>query len=227
MLESSLARVLLATLKREWLLARRAWQSTALSLGFYALLLSLLPLSVSSDPSRLTQIAPGYVWVAFILASLLSLDNFLRKEWFEGSLEPMLLSAYPLAPMLAIKVLVYWVINIVPLILLTPLFGILLSIPSSHIPVITVALFCGSPALSFIGALCVLLTLGLANAGGLLSVLLLPLILPVIIFGSGVVAQFHAGLPISGLYAILIAMSLFTLTLMPLAMASVLRLQIE
>lgn len=191
---------------------------------FFILVISLFPLAVSPDAMLLHTIAPGLVWVAALLSMLLALNHFLKPDYQDGSLSLLLLSPYPLSLLLLSKTMAHWLISGLPLILITPLLGLLLHLTFSEILILMLSLLLGTPILSLIGAVGVALTISLDNQSLLLALLILPLSVPVLIFGAGAAVNTYLGQPVSGLLALLAALLVLTLTLLPLAASAALKL---
>jgi heme exporter protein B len=191
---------------------------------FALLVISLFPFALGPQPEVLARIAPGVIWVALLLAGLLSLDALFRSDLDDGSLEQLMLAPHPLALLVACKVLVHWLSTAAPLILATPAFGALLYLPSDQLPVLLASLALGTPLLSLIGAVVVALTVGMRRSGMLLALLALPLYVPVLIFGAGSVMAAAQGLPYTGALLLLGAGLVMALVLAPLAAAAALRI---
>ena len=194
---------------------------------FFVLVVSLFPLGVGPGPKILNEIGPGAIWVAALLATLLSMERLFRSDFEDGSLEHLLLSPHSLPLLVLGKVVAHWLITGLPLILVSPLLGVLLHLPAEAIAALPAALLLGTPVLSLIGAIGVGLTVGLRRGGVLLTLLILPLYIPILIFGSSAVSAAAAGLPISGQLALLGAMLAMSLTLAPFATAVGLRISAE
>ena len=191
---------------------------------FALLVISLFPLALGPQPDILSRIAPGVIWVAMLLAGLLSLDTLFRADLDDGSLEQLMLAPHPLAWMVFCKILVHWVSTALPLIVATPAFAALLYLPDSQLPVLMTSLALGTPLLSLIGAVVVALTVGMRRSGMLLALLALPLYVPVLIFGAGSVMAAAQGLPHTGALLLLGAGLVMALVLAPLAAAAALRI---
>lgn len=217
---------LAALLRRDLMLAFRHRGELANPLLFFVIVVTLFPLGVGPESATLSRIAPGILWVAALLASLLSLETIFRSDFDDGSLEQMLLSPHPAALLAATKVLVHWLVTGVPLILLSPLLGVLLHLPGDAMGALLASLALGTPVLSLVGAIGVALTVGLRRGGILLALLILPLYTPVLIFGASAVANAAAGLPVAGQLYLLAALLILALTLAPLAIAAALRISV-
>lgn len=194
---------------------------------FALLVISLFPFALGPQPDILERVAPGVIWVALLLAGLLSLDTLFRADLDDGSLEQLMLAPHPLALLVGCKILVHWVSTALPLIVATPLFATLLYLPSEHWPALLYSLLLGTPLLSLIGAVVVALTVGMRRSGMLLALLALPLYVPVLIFGAGSVMAAAQGLPYAGALLLLTAGLAMTLVLAPLAAAAALRIALQ
>jgi heme exporter protein B len=191
---------------------------------FAVLVASLFPLALGPEPETLSRIAPGIIWVALLLASLLSLDTLFRSDLDDGSLEQFMLSPQPLAVLVFAKVLAHWLSTSLPLLIAAPLLAELLFLPSELLSTLLISLALGTPLLSLIGAVVVALTVGMRRSGMLLSLLALPLYVPVLIFGAGTVMAAAQGLPTGGALLLMAAGLVLLLVLAPLAAASALRI---
>jgi heme exporter protein B len=214
-------------LRRDLLLAFRHRSELVNPLLFFLIVVSLFALSLEPDPKVLATIGPGVIWVAALLATMLSLDSIFRADFEDGTLEQLVLSPQPVAVLALTKVLAHWLVSGLPLMLMSPLLGLLMNLPAEAMPALLATLAVGTPVLSLIGAIGVALTVALRRSGVLLSLLVLPLYIPVLIFGSSAVADAAAGLPYSGPLLLIGAVLLLTLTLAPLAIAAALRISLE
>jgi heme exporter protein B len=196
-------------------------------LWFFLIVITLFPLGIGPEPQLLARIAPGVVWVAALLASLLSLERLFRDDLLDGSLEQLLLLPTPLAVTVAGKVCAHWLVTGLPLLLLSPLVALLLSLDFTTWRAVALTLLLGTPTLSFIGAIGAALTVGLRKGGVLLSLLVLPLSIPVLIFASGAIQAAANGMAIDGYLAILGAMLVGSITLAPFAAAAALRISVH
>lgn len=217
----------LGVLRRDLQLAVRNRSELVNPLLFFILVVSLFPLGIGPGPRLLAQIAPGVIWVAALLATLLSMERLFRADFEDGTLEHLLLSPHGLAFLALAKILAHWLVTGLPLIVISPLLGVLLQLPTDAIPLLPLTLLLGTPVLSLIGAIGVALTAGLRRGGVLLTLLVLPLYIPVLIFGSTAVAAAAAGLPVTGHLALLGALLALALTLAPLATAAGLRISVD
>jgi len=223
----SLVAAFLALLRRDLMLAFRHRGELANPLIFFLMIVTLYPLGVSPDVNLLRQIAPGVIWIAALLAALFSLENLFRTDFDDGSLEQLLLSPQPLPVLVIAKVLAHWLVSGLPMVLLAPLLGLLLSMPATAVKVLVASLAIGTPLLSLIGAVGVALTVGLRRGGLLLTLLILPLYIPVLIFATSAVSAAAAGLPVAGQLYLLAALLALGVTLAPFAVAAALRISLS
>jgi heme exporter protein B len=196
-------------------------------LFFFIIVVSLFPLSVGPEINMLRTMAPGIVWVAALLASMLSLGRMFSNDYLDGTLEQMLLSPQSLSFLVLGKVLAHWLVTGVPLVLIAPVLGIQYDLPVEALLVLTITLLLGTPVLSIIGAIGAALTLGLRGGGVLVSLLVLPLYIPVLIFGAGAVEANMAGVEFEAHLSLIGAFLLVSLVFAPWAIASSLRVSLE
>ncbi len=194
---------------------------------FYVIVAMLFPLGVTSDPKTLATMAAGVLWIAALLATLLSLDNLFRSDFDDGSLELIMLSPHPAVVLVLAKVLAHWLVTGLPLLIATPLLAVLMAVPDEARATLWLTLALGTPVLSLVGAIGVALTVGLRRGGALLSLLVLPLYVPVLIFGANAAGASAAGLPVTGQLYMLGAFLVLALSLAPLATAAALRISID
>lgn len=225
--EKSLSRAVIALLRRDLLLAFRRRAEMANPLLFFVLVTTLVPLGVGANPNLLQSMAPGVIWVAALLAAMLSLDGIFRSDFEDGTLEQLLLSAYPLSVLVLAKIAAHWLVTGLPLLVVAPLLAVLLGLPQHALGVLMLTLALGTPILSLIGAIGVALTVGLRRGGILLSLLVLPLYVPVLIFGADAVQRAAEGLQVVAQLNILGAMLLLALALAPLPTAAALRISLS
>jgi heme exporter protein B len=216
-----------AQVARDLRLVWRRRGDAAQPLLFALIVVALFPLALGSGATMLARIAPGVVWVAVLLAGLLTLDSLFRSDLEDGSLEQLLLSPAPLAWLIAMRVLVHWLVTALPLLLATPLFAELLQLPRPLLAPLLLSLAVGTPLLSLVGAIVAALTVGIRRSGMLLAVLALPLFVPVLVFGSGAVVAASQGLPWSGAIYLLAAGLALAMVLVPLAAAAALRIALS
>ncbi|MGL5047335.1 MAG: heme exporter protein CcmB [Shewanella sp.] len=190
---------------------------------FFIMVVTLFPLGIGPEPQMLARVAPGIIWVAALLASMLSLERLFKADFSDGSLEQMLLSPQPLAILVLAKVLAHWILTGVPLIIIAPLLAVLLNLDGNSYGALISTLALGTPVLSLLGAIGVALTVGLRKGGVLLSLLILPLYIPVLIFATSAIDAAGMNLPYDGQLAIIGAMLIGSLTLAPFAIGASLR----
>ncbi|MPW28766.1 heme exporter protein CcmB [Agarivorans sp. B2Z047] len=213
--------------KRELLAAFRQKSDVLNPLWFILIVITLFPIAVGPEPLLLAKIAPGILWVAALLSSLLSLERLFRDDFADGSLEQMLMSGSSLALIALAKIVAHWLITGVPILLLSPLLAVLLSLEWQSFQATFYTLVLGTPVLSLIGSVGVALTVGLRKGGVLLSLLVLPLYIPVLIFATSAIEAASLSLPYAGHLAIMGAISLLALTLAPFATAAALKVSIN
>jgi heme exporter protein B len=195
-------------------------------LMFAIIVVALFPFALGPDQQMLERIAAGTIFVALLLAMLLSLDALFRSDLEDGSLEQLVVSPHPLSLLLACKIAIHWLTTALPLLIITPLAGQLLHLPDHVLPVLLAALALATPLLSLIGAVCVALTMGMRRSGMLLTLLVLPLIVPALIFGAGACNAAQAGLPYAAPLLWLGAWLVLALVLAPLAAAAALKISL-
>lgn len=217
---------ILTLLKRDLLIAFRNRGELLNPLMFFLMVTSLFPLAVSPDPKFLGQIAPGVIWVAALLATLLSLDLLFKSDYDDGSLEQMLLLPTPTMVLVLMKVLVHWLVSGLPLALIAPLLGVMLGLPEGGYAPLLFTLLLGTPILSLLGAIGAGLTVGLKKGGMLMPLLILPLYIPVLIFAASAVQTGVDGNSYIGHMAFLGAYLALTLCIAPLAAAAAIRVSI-
>ncbi|MBC8029552.1 MAG: heme exporter protein CcmB [Pyrinomonadaceae bacterium] len=216
-----------------WIVARDlmlAWRRRAdvlSTLFFFVIVVSLFPLGIGPETELLRSIAPGTVWVAALLASMLSLNRVFSNDYHDGTLEQLLLTPQPLYLVVVGKVLAQWLVSEVPLVLIAPLVGVQFGLSPDTLLVLFVSLLIGTPILSLIGSIGAALTLGLRGGGVLVALLVLPLYIPVLIFGAGAVDATIVGIdPMANIY-LLTALLVLSLVFAPWATAAALRISLE
>jgi len=219
--------VLLATTRRDLLLALRRRVEALLPLGFFIVAAGLFPLGVGPEAQTLRQIAPGVVWVCALLAAMLSVTQMFASDHADGSLEQMLLAPQPLLLLVCGKVLAHWLVTGLPLVLAAPLLGVLFDMRAASIATLAMTLLIGTPVLSLLGAVGAALTLGLRSGGALVFLLVLPLTIPTLIFGTGAVGAVESGLSARAHFSLLGAIFIFTALGAPLATAAALRISLD
>jgi heme exporter protein B len=209
--------------RREVLLAWRQGGEIGLALGFFVLAVVLFPLGIGPELEILRRIGGGIIWVAALLAAVLSLDRLFASDHADGGLDLLALSAMPLEAIVIVKCAAHWVTTGLPLVVLSPFLAMLMDMDTVAMPSLAVGLLLGTPALSLLGSIAAALTLGARRPGVLSSLLVLPLYLPVLIFGAGAVEASVAGTGVRAHLLLLGALSLAALPLAPVATAAALR----
>lgn len=225
------APVFSAVLGRDLRLAARRRVDAMLPIAFFAVAVSLFPLGVGPEPNTLRQIAPGVLWVCALLAAMLSVTQLYASDQADGSLEQMLLAggtgALAPLPVAIAKAVSHWLLTGLPLVLIAPLFGVMFDLSGRSIAALCASLVLGTPILSLLGNLGAALTLGVRNGGVLLILLIVPLCIPALIFGSGAVSAVETGTSARGHFSLLGALFIATALLAPLATAAALRIATE
>jgi heme exporter protein B len=214
---------LLLIVRRDLLIALRRRSDIFTTLVFFAIVVSLFPLGIGPEMDTLRLIAPGIVWVGALLASMLALELIFSADHRDGSLEQMLLTAQPVSLLVVGKVLAHWLVTGLPLVVISPLLGLQYDLGWPALQVLIVSLLLGTPTLSLIGAIGAALTIGLRSGGVLLALLVLPLYIPVLIFGAGAVEATVSGLGGGAHLSMLAAILILSLVLAPVATAAALR----
>ncbi len=220
-------RVVWSVFQRDFRIALRHRSDVLTTFIFFVIVVSLFPLGVGPEPQTLREIAPGVVWVAALLASMLALSRLFAADYADGTLEQLALTPQPLPLLVLAKVTAHWVTTGLPLAAIAPVLGLQFGLAPEVLWVLVVSLLLGTPTLSLIGAVGAALTLGVRGSGGLLALLVLPLYIPVLIFGAGAVAASAQGLPVSGHLSLLGAILAGALALIPLAAATSIRIALE
>lgn len=217
----------LIILQRDLILAIRHRAELMNPVLFFVLVVILFPLGVGAEISILAKIAPGVIWIAALLSALLSLDRIFRTDMEDGSLEQMLISAQPMSLLILAKIIAHWMITGLPVVLVGPLLALFLGLSMDGIETLFYTLLVGTPILSAIGSVGVALTVGLRRGGVILSLLVLPLYVPVLIFASQAVDAAAAGFPTVAPIAMLSALLLLSLSLTPWAASSALKMSVS
>ena len=218
---------MIALLARDLRLALRAGGGFGLGLAFFLILAVLVPLGVGPEPGTLARIAPGILWVGALLACLLSLDRIFALDFEDGSLDLLATAPVPLEGVVTIKALAHWLTTGLPLVLVSPVMGLLLYLPYDAYGWMLLSLALGTPALSVIGTFGAALTVGLKRGGLLLSLLVLPLYIPTLVFGAEVVARGAQGLAVGTPLALLAGITAGSVALLPFASALVIRINLR
>jgi heme exporter protein B len=217
-----------ALLKRDLRLAVRQGGGAGMAIGFFLIVVTMIPLGVGPDLNLLSRVAPGILWAALLLAALLTLDRIFQADYEDGSLDVMMMSPLPLELVAATKSLAHWIATGVPLAISAPLLGVVLNLEAKAIGPLALTMLVGTPAISFIGAIGAGLTLALRRGGLLTAVLVMPLYVPVLIFGvAAVKAAITGPVPFATPFLILVALSLASVVLSPLAAAAALRAAVQ
>ena len=216
-----------ALLIRDLQLAFRAGGGFGLGLAFFLIVTVMVPFSVGPNSATLSVIAPGVLWLGALLACLLSLDRLLALDWEDGSLDLLATAPLPLEGALSIKSFAHWLTTGLPLVLAAPVLGVLLNLPAQGFLWITLSLLIGTPALSVIGTFGAALTVGLKRGGLLLSLLVMPLYVPTLIFGDEVARRGAEGMAVETPFLMLAGITLGSIALLPFASAAVLRVNLR
>jgi heme exporter protein B len=216
-----------AVVRRDLLLALRRPSDVGTALLFFVIVASLFPLGIGAEPNLLRAVAPGVIWVAALLSSMLCLSRLFAADHADGTLEQMLLGAAPLGVIVAAKVLAHWLVAGLPLVAIAPLIALQYDLPPALYGTLALSLLLGTPVLSLIGGIGAALTLGLRGGGVLLALLVLPLYVPVLIFGAGSVDMASAGLSPQGQLQLLGALLVVAAAFAPWAIAAALRISTE
>jgi len=217
-----------AVFKRDLLLALRRKSEVFTVLFFFLVVISLFPLGVGTEDKILKQIAPGVVWIAALLASTLALERLFASDYEDGTLEQLSLAPGSLSMTVLAKMLAHWALTGLPLVLISPLVGLFYHLPFESIKVMMLVLLLGTPVLSMLGAIAAALTLGLRGGGVLVSLLVLPLYIPVLVYGAGAIStSMLEGVSIQPYILLLSAFSLLSIVFSPWATAAALRISIE
>ncbi len=219
--------VMLAVLRREFSVALRQKGEVLTPLVFFVVIASLFPLGVGPESALLLRMAPGVLWVSALLAAMLSLQRLFATDYADGSLEQMALSSTPMGLLVVSKALSHFLLSGLPLVLMAPVLGLQFGLESRALGILMLTLLLGTPTLSLIGSIGAALTLGVRGAGVLLSLLILPLYIPVLIFGAGAVEADAAGLGFSGHLSLLAALLVLSAFFAPLATTTALRISLE
>ncbi len=218
---------LIAVIRRDLLLVMRRKSEVLTILFFFMIVTSLFPLGIGADTALLRKIAPGVIWVAALLSTMLGLQRLFASDFADGTLEQMALSPTPLGLLVGGKITAHWLVCGLPLVLLAPVIGIQFDLDTSTLGVLILALLIGTPILSLIGAIGAALTLGVRGGGVLLSLLVLPLYIPVLIFGAGAVYAQNVGLDTTGHFSVLGALLVLSLFFAPWATTAAVKIAIE
>ena len=218
----------LTVLKRDLMLALRRKSDVFTVLFFFIIVISIFPLGVGFEAGTLRKIVPGVVWVAALLASTLALERIFANDYDDGTLEQMLMTPQPLSILVFAKIIAHWLLTGLPLVLIAPLAGLQYNLSLPTIGTLMLVLLIGTPVLSMIGAIGAALTLGLRGGGVLISLLVLPLYIPVLVYGAGALsASMQGDVSLDAYYLLLSAFLLLALVFAPWATAAALRISVE
>ncbi len=218
---------LLTIVRRDMLLVMRRKSEVLTALFFFVIVTSLFPLGIGPEPVLLRKIAPGVLWVAALLATMLGLQRMFAADHADGTLEQMALSPTPLVVLVTGKIIAHWLVSGLPLVLIAPVLGLQFDLDIDALGVLMLALLLGTPLLSFIGAIGAALTLGVRGGGVLVSLLVLPLYVPALIFGAGAVDAHIAGLGANAQLSLLAALLVLAGFFAPWAATAALRIALE
>lgn len=227
MMPTSTPRAAMLLLTRDVRLGLRRLSQVGHPIGFFAMVLTLFPLALSPEPSLLRSIAPGVLWVAALLASLLALEFLFRGDMEDGTLEQLLVSGQSLPALMTAKTVAHWALSGLPLVIVAPLLALMLGMPVDALIVLVTSLVLGTLVLSLIGAVGAALTVGARRGSVLMSLLVLPLTMPVLIFGARASDQAMRGEPADAGLWLLAAMLILAVTLAPFAIAAAVRISLE
>ena len=217
----------MAVLRRDLRLAMRRKSEVLTAVFFFVVVAALFPLGIGPELNTLRLVAPGVLWVGALLSSMLALQRLFEADYRDGTLEQMALSPTPMPLLISAKLLAHWLVSGVPLVLLVPVLGLQFDLSADALVTLTVALLLGTPVLSLVGGIGAALTLGVRGGGVLLSLLVLPLFIPVLVFGAGAVEAQASGLGAEAHLSILMAMLLPAAFFSPFACAAALRIALE
>ena len=216
-----------AIVHRDLLLVIRRKNEVLASLSFFVIVTSLFPLGLGAEPALLRKIAPGVIWVAALLSTMLGLQRMFAADFLDGTLEQMVLSPTPLVLLVVGKITAHWIVSGLPLVLLAPLMGLQFDLHAGTLGIFMLALLLGTPVLSLIGSIGAALTLGVRGGGVLLSLLILPLYIPALVFGAGAVYANESGMEAGGHLSLLAALLVLAAFFAPWATTAAIRIAIE
>jgi heme exporter protein B len=220
---SALSKTLLAVAKRDFALAYRQRAELMQPIMFFLMVVTLFPLAIGTNPQTLQLVSGAVVWVAAILSLLMGLERLFRDDYMDGSLEQLILSPTPLYMLVLVKVLSHWLVNIIPLLVISPLLALFLNMTHTMYFTLILTLLLGTPIISLVGAIGVALTVGLQRSGVLVALLLIPLFIPLLIFATSAIDSASMNLPISFQLGIMASLLLFSLAIAPMVISYSLR----
>ena len=223
----SLSQAFIYLLRRDLILALRNRAEFANPLLFFILVITLFPLAIGAIPELLARIAPGIIWVAALLAAMLSLDSIFRSDFDDGSLEQLLMSAHPMPLLVLAKVCAHWLVTGLPLLIVSPVLAEMLGMPAEARGILILTILIGTPILSLVGSIGVALTVGLPKGGIILSLLVLPLYVPVLIFAASAIESAAGGLEVTRQIYMLLAFLFLAISLAPVAAAAALKMSMS
>jgi heme exporter protein B len=227
MSEPSIGAAMAGVVRRDLLLAARRKSEPLFTLGFFVLVASLFPLSIGPETELLRRIAPGVLWVAALLAAMLSLGRMFAADYDDGSLEQLALAPVPLVAAVSAKVAAHWLVSGFPLVVVSPVLALQYGLPGDVIALLMISLMIGTPLLSLVGAIGAALTLGVRGSGVLIALLVLPLYVPALIFGAGAVDAGLSGVSPAANLSLLGACLALAALFAPLATAAGVRIALE
>ena len=227
MKKSTMLGLLMLVVRRDLILAMRRRADVLTTLIFFVMVVSLFPLGVGPETAMLRKMAPGVLWVAALLSSMLSLGRLFSADYLDGTLEQMMLAPQSLSMLVLGKMVAHWFVSGLPLVLMAPILGLQFDMSGEALGILIIGLLLGTPILSMIGAIGAALTLGLRGGGVLLSLLVLPLCIPVLIFGAGAVEAMTSGLSVASHLSLIGAIFMLALTFTPWVTAQALRISME
>ena len=213
-------------MQREFLLHLRQPRMLLQSALFFLMVTLFFPLTMPPETTLLRTLAPGLIWIAMLLSMLLTSVGLFQQDYEDGVIEQWLLSSYPLSVIITAKLFVHWFMNLLPLILFCPLLALIFHFNGQELIVLVISLLLGTPAILFLCGLAAAFSAGMEQKGVLMALVLLPLTIPVMIFGSGAEEAVMQNLPILGYWAILLALSLLAVAFLPFAIAAVVRISL-
>jgi len=223
----SLSQAFIYLLRRDLTLAFRNRAEFANPLLFFIMVITLFPLAIGAVPELLARIAPGIIWVAALLAAMLSLESIFRSDFDDGSLDQLLMSAHPMPLLVLAKVCAHWLVTGFPLLIISPILAEMLGMPQQAQGVLFLTILIATPVLSLVGSIGVALTVGLPKGGMILSILVLPLYVPVLIFAASAIEAAAGGLDVSAQIYMLLAFLFLALSLSPVAAAAALKISMS
>jgi len=212
--------------QREFLLHTRQPRHLIYALLFFLMIMVFFPLTLPSERSILRLVAPGLVWVAVLLAMLLASVDFFQQDYEDGIIDQWLISSYPLSLIIAAKLTVHWLLNLLPMLLFCPLLAFLFDFSWQETGILMISLIFGTPAILFLGGFAAAFSTGMQQKGVLMALVLLPLTIPVLIFGSGTLMRVMQGMSAGGYLALLLALSILAAGFLPFAIAAVMRISL-